>query len=159
MRFRKYGDPLGRSERFAPARERILRSLVREGECWVWALGRNDAGYGMFHVDGIPTGVHRLMWVMFVGPIPPGMEVDHECHNPACAAPHHLRLATRSQNAQNRSGAVTGSATGIRGVSPTRSGFIAYAGGRRKHFKNIDDAAAFAACARRELYGEFAGKE
>jgi hypothetical protein len=45
------------------------------------------------------------------------MELDHMCHNHACVNPDHLRVATRKQNSENRSGAYSNSGTGVRGVS------------------------------------------
>jgi ABC-type transport system substrate-binding protein len=51
-----------------------------------------------------------------LGPLAPGMLVDHMCHNPACVNPLHLRVADKKQNAENMLGATRASKSGIRGV-------------------------------------------
>lgn len=44
---------------------------------------------------------HRVEWEKVHGPIPDGLELDHECKNRACVNLDHLRLATRRQNVAN----------------------------------------------------------
>lgn len=41
---------------------------------------------------------------MLVGPIPEGMQVDHLCHNKACANPQHLEVVTPRVNTQRAHG-------------------------------------------------------
>ena len=56
--------------------------------CREWAAGVNDAGYGVVHPDGAygnPIRVHRLMWELTYGPIPPETpHVLHHCDNRRC---------------------------------------------------------------------------
>ncbi|WP_079970580.1 HNH endonuclease signature motif containing protein [Salmonella enterica] len=60
---------------------------------------------------------HRLSWFLKYGDIPPGMLVDHKCHNTLCVNPSHLRLVTPKQNSENREGpAITRNSSGKRGV-------------------------------------------
>lgn len=86
------------------------------GPCWEWTGAKSNAGYAKFYIDGHYLGSHRVSYEMHTGPIPAGHEVDHECHNPGCVNPRHLRSATPKQNAEYRSGASAVSTTGIRGV-------------------------------------------
>lgn len=41
---------------------------------------------------------HRLAYVVFVGPIPDGKEIDHRCDQPACCNPEHLKPVTTREN-------------------------------------------------------------
>lgn len=74
-------------------------------------------GYGVFMVDKRRILAHRFSYQHYVGPIPPGMDVDHRCRNRACVNPSHLRTATRSQNLQNHSGPRKDNTSGVRGVT------------------------------------------
>lgn len=72
----------------------------RPDECW-FHPNPNANGYG----------AHRQYWELHVGPIPDGMDLDHECHNKdltcaggpscihrACYNPKHLIPKTRRDN-------------------------------------------------------------
>lgn len=42
--------------------------------------------------------VHRQVWIMAHGPIPPGMVVMHSCDNRLCFRLDHLSLGTQAEN-------------------------------------------------------------
>lgn len=46
---------------------------------------------------------HRIIWEMFNGPIPEGMEIDHVNHIPGDDRLENLRLVTRLENNRNAS--------------------------------------------------------
>lgn len=93
-----------------------LRSayVVDESGCWLWQRHLGPGGYGTFNVDGRRMGAHRASYLLLVGPIPDGLDIDHQCHNEAaargecaggpsclhraCVNPAHLEPATRSEN-------------------------------------------------------------
>lgn len=78
----------------------LLKGLDRsdpEG-CWIWRGDTNSNGYGRLSYSGKKRYVHRWMYVLFVGLIPDGMEVDHLCKNRACANPSHLEAVSRREN-------------------------------------------------------------
>lgn len=74
-------------------------------ECWLWTAVRSDRGYGMVWGDGRMRYAHRVSYEISRGPIPDGMQIDHVCRARACVNPAHLRVATGSENQQNRSAA------------------------------------------------------
>jgi HNH endonuclease len=79
-------------------------------ECWPWRPPVRPDGYGSFHRDGRGVPAHRVAYELEVGPVPDGLDVDHECHNRdescpggpcahrACCNPAHLKPATRRAN-------------------------------------------------------------
>lgn len=103
QKWRAYGDPLGSAigPTFA---ERVWRNTIRtETGCWEWIANRNPGGYGIMHVGSRSTGrgmrfAHRVVYEMFVEPIPEGLEIDHLCRNRACCNPAHLEPVTNREN-------------------------------------------------------------
>jgi len=65
--------------------------------CWNW-LGGKTNGYGSFWADGEMTNAHRFSYIVFVGDIPAGHDVDHLCRNRGCCNPEHLEAVTRKVN-------------------------------------------------------------
>ena len=98
--------------------DRFLDLVDRRGrsECWPW-LGGKSSGYGMFAPEprGL-MGAHRYAYMIFIGMVPEGMDLDHQCHSAAvvvgdcqggescphrsCVNPWHLEPVTRKVNSQ-----------------------------------------------------------
>lgn len=99
------GKPLG----FRPRPCEIMRLLRRivvdatapdgfETPCWKWTGGKTDTGYGFIKARGKKIWAHRFAFEIFKGPIPHGMDVDHECHCRRCVNPEHLSAVPPSVN-------------------------------------------------------------
>lgn len=82
------------------------RYEVDENGCWLWT-GRvwGNSGYGSFKRNGRIVSAHRAFYELHVGPIPPGMEIDHLCRVPLCVNPRHMEPVTHAEN--DRRGAAT----------------------------------------------------
>lgn len=133
--FVDYGETFDIGELYHQAKgghetiEQFFWARVRKTDsCWEWTGStlKGRLHYGWVTRYGYEQTAHRLSYKLHHGEIPVGMEVDHRCHNTICVNPSHLRLATPSQNSQNRKGARSDSSTGIRGVSPNGKRFSAY---------------------------------
>lgn len=70
--------------------------------CWDWQGSHNGLGYGEIRVNYQKIYAHRFAYEELVGRIPDGLELDHQCHNPPCVNPDHLRPVTHQENMKNR---------------------------------------------------------
>lgn len=76
---------------------RLADSIRRTPGCWEW-LGHKANGYGRFSVNDREVQAHRLVYELFVGQIPEGLQIDHLCRNPGCVNPKHLEPVTQEEN-------------------------------------------------------------
>lgn len=103
----------------APAEvvERVTARLAIDvaSGCWLWP-GATSSGYGRVRWTdsaGVHWGAaHRIMYAAKFGAIPEGLDVDHQCHDPAtcqparpvdcphrrCCNPDHLAAMSRRDN-------------------------------------------------------------
>ena len=107
-RWRVHGDP-NYTSRIAPGTplEERLQGRWKEvpgtqdTPCWEWTGPKNWDGYGVLKYQGRGQGVHRLMYGLHKGEIPEGVNVLHNCDNPPCMNPGHLRLGTQADNVED----------------------------------------------------------
>lgn len=85
---------------------KIMANIERDGSCWLWKNGHSGSGrgggYGRICIDGGTMAVHRVMYILKYGPIPPKKQIDHTCTNRACCNPRHLKMVTHKQNQKLR---------------------------------------------------------
>lgn len=84
--------------------ERFWAKVDRRGpdDCWPWTAGRHRFGHGQFHREHRnPVPASRMAWELTHGPIPDGLWVLHNCHQPWCCNPAHLRLGTHADNTED----------------------------------------------------------
>ena len=77
-------------------------SPVEATGCWQWNGDVDSRGYGRVrrrYKTPMPSIIaHRLSYILFVGPIPSGLTIDHLCRNRLCVNPAHLEPVTRGEN-------------------------------------------------------------
>ena len=68
-----------------------------DSECWIWRFGRSPAGYATIYAKGGRRLVNRV--TMGVLGLPSSTHsVTHDCDNPPCVRPSHLRVASHAEN-------------------------------------------------------------
>ena len=76
--------------------------LAGKHECWEWTASKDVDGYGRFQyptsTGQVHIRAHRWTYSFFVGPLKEGLVVMHECDNPGCVNPSHLRQDTALTN-------------------------------------------------------------
>ncbi len=98
----KHGD-VRRNDRSRPIAERLWEKVDKSGECWLWTGSRGctlRGDYGKISYEGRTTTAHRAAYLIEVGPIPDGWDVDHLCRNRLCVRPGHLEAVPHRVNVQ-----------------------------------------------------------
>jgi hypothetical protein len=104
-RFDRYGDPLaGGPPLGLPAKHIDEVVLPYTGDdCIEWPFTRMSSGYGQVTYKGRKSLVHRLVCELTNGPPEtPKLDAAHNCGNPRCVNPKHVRWATRTENLADR---------------------------------------------------------
>jgi hypothetical protein len=64
-----------------------------KAQCWLWTASLSS-DYGCFRYGS----AHRFSYLLFHGPIPAGLVVDHLCFVKSCVNPYHLEAVTTREN-------------------------------------------------------------
>lgn len=73
----------------------------KPNECWPWTGSRQKPpclAYGTIIIANRLQKAHRVVFELAVRPLKPGEVVMHECDNPSCCNPSHLRGASHGEN-------------------------------------------------------------
>lgn len=81
-----------------PAGSRIKNTSSVKGDYFYWYITKPNTLTRKLCPD---LGVHRIIYRMFVGEIPPTMEIDHIDNDTENNRISNLRLATKNQNQHN----------------------------------------------------------
>jgi hypothetical protein len=101
-----------------PPEQRFWAKVTKGAGCWTWSAGEISTGYGAFHPAKNETVLaHRYAYELAIGPIPPGLVVDHTCHgrdktcrggptcrHRRCVNPAHLEAVTNEENLRRGAG-------------------------------------------------------
>lgn len=83
--------------------ERFLNKInPQENGCWLWTGSLDKGGYGRFAFRGSNHKASRVAYMLWIGTIPEGYQVDHVknrgCTSRACVSPDHLEAVTQKIN-------------------------------------------------------------
>lgn len=82
---------------------RVYRQIDFSGDCHIWKGTTAGNGYGTAFFNGKAERAHRITFMVQIGPIPEGMELDHLCRNTLCVNPRHLEPVSHRENMQRGS--------------------------------------------------------
>ena len=74
------------------------RYRVDAGGCWRWTGNHMSTGYAGLHGPTKYMTAHRFSYIVFKGPIPNGLVIDHLCRVRDCVNPEHLEAVTYGVN-------------------------------------------------------------
>jgi len=85
----------------------MARVRVMPCGCWLWegptsGTSGRGRGYPRMSVDGGTMAVHKVMWIIKHGPVPPKKQLDHTCRTRLCVNPDHTEMVTHKQNQKRR---------------------------------------------------------
>lgn len=71
-------------------------------DCWPWTGSKDKLGYGSFTYESYDTRpAHRVSYELTYGPVLPCIDILHQCDNPPCVRPTHLKPGSHSDNMQD----------------------------------------------------------
>lgn len=86
--------------------EKLEQNFIVDGECFRWTGAHTGHGYGHLKVGDSFISVHILAWTLVNGPVPNGLELDHNynagCRFKDCYRIKHLEPVTHQVNLQRR---------------------------------------------------------
>lgn len=78
---------------------RILLSIkATETGCWEDGKRPNPKGYRLVNYPWTPRRLHVVVWEHFIGPVPEGKDLHHNCENKLCCNPAHLEPLTDAEH-------------------------------------------------------------
>lgn len=109
-RWRYNGDP---NYQRPGEEERFWAKVNKAGSCWTWTASTSTSGYGHFRYKGKVREAHLVSYMMCIGSIPEGKQLDHTCHtrdtecvggvecpHRRCVNPAHLEPVTSLENSK-----------------------------------------------------------
>ena len=122
---KRYRRSLPPAERFWPKVDKngpVPPHRPELGPCWLWTAYCRDGRYPWMHYEGRPLAAYRVAYILFIGPIPEGLHLDHLCRVPSCVNPAHLEPVTQQENNRREFAAITHCPQGHE-YTPENSGY------------------------------------
>lgn len=97
-RWKRHKDPQAARQIHGDDLQRLLSKVDKTDGCWFWRGSTGPTGYGEFRYEGQSRPAHVVSYILLVGPVPTGMELDHLCRVRSCIRPDHLEPVDHHAN-------------------------------------------------------------
>ena len=79
---------------------RFWAKVDKSADCWIWTGCKKPKGYGLAKLGGgiSPMHAHRVAWALAHGRFSDAPVIMHDCDNPSCVNPAHLREGDHALN-------------------------------------------------------------
>ncbi len=87
--------------------DRFWAKVDKTDDCWLWTGAINQSGYGTLSLGSRSEGTigaHRASYILNIGTIPDGLQLDHLCRVRHCVRPEHLEAVTPRENKRRGEG-------------------------------------------------------
>ena len=81
--------------------DRVWPNIDFLEECWLWTGNTDKDGYGRLSDGNL---AHRTVYLLVIGCIAKGLELDHLCRVKNCVNPNHLEPVTHLENMRRSRG-------------------------------------------------------
>lgn len=86
------------------AKKRFEKHVIKgenPNDCWGWNGKKMNNGYATLAFGKQRILIHRLSYIIHIGKIPDGLQINHRCDNRICSNFLHLMLGTQFMNMQD----------------------------------------------------------
>lgn len=101
-----YGNPLKNRRCSLEELHKLLAKVEQDENHWLYQGNRQPYGWGKIWFRGRFEYVHRLFYLIFRGPVPPGWDIHHKrfCKKRNCVNPWHLERHPHDYHAKITNG-------------------------------------------------------
>lgn len=78
--------------------------VIKKGGCWDWKGKFEKSGYAKMscRFELGARHAHKASYLIHIGQIPEGMQINHLCNNRECSNPTHIYAGTQQENMRDK---------------------------------------------------------